>query len=416
MTYAVLRSIHNRPARPSRRRFCLIGMAVVALLLAGAGVFGQEVPGTIDAYATGPATGVSFYVSPSGSDANPGTVDLPFKTLAHAQAVVRTVNQNMSSNITIYLENGIYRLPHSLRMTPADSGTNGYEVVWSAAPGQTAIISGSEQISSWRLSDPSKNIWSASVPADIMTRQIYVDGVRASLAAGPLPVKLVKTASGYRASTPAMARWRNPKQIQFAYTGQLGLMIEPICPVASIHGVTVTMAEPCWSNSNRRRSNLVGFGALGIPSFAENAYELLNLPGTFYLDGRAHILYYIPRSGQDMSSADVEVPKLQYLVSGRGTPGHPIHNIAFSDIQFSYATWLQPNTRQGFSEIQSGYTMTGEHGYATQGLCHLQPHGTCPYGDWTKEPANVEFSYDRNLSFVNDRFVQFSGAEPEPLI
>jgi hypothetical protein len=170
------------------------------------------------------------------------------------------------------------------------------------------------------------------------------------------------------------------------------------------------MAQPCWDNSTRRRHNFFGHDTLSAPAYVENAYELLDQPGEFYLDGSAHTLYYIPRRGENMGTADVEAPVLQALARGAGSPSAPIHDVTFSNLQFSYATWLQPSTPEGFSEIQSNYTITGAQGYATEGLCQFAPDGTCPYGAWTKEPGNVEFSYDRRLSFRNDRFVHLGAA------
>lgn len=337
----------------------------------------------------------------------------------------------MSANITVYLETGTYRLRRPLNLGPKDSGTNGYQVVWSAAPGANAVISGARRVRGWKLNDHSKNIWAAPVPKSLRTRQIYVDGMRASMAAGPVPVKLTATPTGYTASSAAMSHWRNPGEIQFVYTGGRpiwnvkthgsGPWTEPSCPVASIQGLDITMAEPCWNNSNDRvvEANLGRTATLDgtaklmdneQPSYVENAYGLLDKPGEFYLDYNAHMLYYIPRAGQDMHSAKVEAPVLQRLVVGKGTPTAPVHDVVFSNIQFAFATWMQPSSPEGFSEIQANYTITGKDGYATEGLCQYAPGGTCPYGAWTKEPGNLEFSYDQNLSFLDDRFVHLGAA------
>ncbi|HEV3310246.1 MAG TPA: right-handed parallel beta-helix repeat-containing protein, partial [Chloroflexota bacterium] len=356
------------------------------------------------------ASGASIYVSPSGNDSNSGSQAQPLRTLTHARDVARKLISGMNGDITINLEDGVYRLGQTLQLSPADSGVNGHDVVWRGAPGATAIISGAQRVSGWRLADSAHGIWSAHVPKSLRTRQIYVDGMRASLASGPAPAKLKKTGNGYAASNSSMSHWRNPSQIDFVYTAELGLMVEPICPVASIHGKSITMAEPCWANSNRRVDNLVGFGTLGAPAYVENAFELLRQPGQFYLDQRSHVLYYIPRSGQDMHTADVEAASLNTLVAGSGSAANPIHDISFNNLQFSYATWLQPGTPTGFSDIQSGYTITGKHGYATQGLCKFVSHGTCPYGSWSREPGSVQFRYDRNLTFAGDRFVHLGAA------
>src|SRR2546430_768411 len=74
------------------------------------------------------------------------------------------------------------------------------------------------------------------------TRQLYVNGVRAQRASGTVPVTLTKTATGYTASAPTLAGWRNPSDLEFVYTAGealwnvvrdgLGQWTEPRCPIA----------------------------------------------------------------------------------------------------------------------------------------------------------------------------------------
>jgi hypothetical protein len=356
------------------------------------------------------ASGQCLYVASAGSDFNPGTYQAPFATLQHAQTIVRTMDADMTADIIVYLEEGTYRLPRPLTFGPQDSGTNGFDVVWTAVPGATVVISGAEQISGWKLTDPSRNIWAARVPASLRTRQMYVNGMRSLLDRGAAPTKLDMWWDVLHGSTAAMAHWRNPSQIDFVFSGQTAVSNESICPAQSIHGADIYLAEPCWENVDHRSKDLVNFNMLGSPTYVEDAYELLGQPGEFYLDNTRHVLYYVPRAGENMLTADVEVPRLQSLFVGAGTAANPMHNIEFSNLQFSYATWLQPSTPDGFAEVQANYTITGEHGYDVEGLCHLASHGTCPYGAWTKEPGNVQFSYDHDLTFQNDEFVHLGAA------
>ncbi|HUN36509.1 MAG TPA: fibronectin type III domain-containing protein [Trebonia sp.] len=402
---------------------------VTALGIAAAGLAGLSAGAALAA----PRPGVIIYVSPHGSDTSSGSSPgRAVATLGRAQQLVRSLDADMHSDITVELESGTYRLDQPLTLGAPDSGTNGYDVVWTAAPGAHPVVSGAQRVSGWHLSDPAKGIWAATVPAGVQTRQFYVNGVRADLASGPLPVKLTPTATGYVASSTALDAWRNPSQLEFVYTGGEGFWslstggqgawTEPRCPVASISGTTITMAEPCWDNSTERilrtdgsgrTVELVGPQTLGndeIPAYADNAYELLSQPGQWYLDGSAHTLYYRPRPGQDMASADAELPVLQTLVDGAGTASAPVHNLAFRGIQFSYATWLQPSSPEGFSEIQANYTITGPDGYATQGLCQFVAGGTCPYGDWTQEPGNIDLQYDQDVQFLGDDFTHLGAA------
>jgi hypothetical protein len=404
-------------------------LASAVALTAGGGALA----GPAAAAAPGPAAGTTLYVSPAGSDASPGTSPArPLRTIARAQDLVRSMDQDMTGNITVELMPGTYRLTEPLTLDARDSGRNGYDVVWTAAPGAHPVLSGGERITGWHLSDPAKGIWAAPAPPGLATRQLYVNGVRAQRAAGPLPATLTATATGYTAASDVMATWRNPADIEFGYpggagywslhTGGQGAWTEPRCPVASVSGTAITMAEPCWDNSNDRvlrtdgsgrTVELVGPASLGngeIPGYVENAYELLDQPGQWYLDSAANTIYYIPRRGEDLRAADVEVPVLQTLVQGQGTPSAPVHNIVFAGIRFSYATWLAPSTPEGFSEIQANYTITGADGYATQGLCQFVAGGTCPYGDWTQEPGNLTFSYASAIQFLGDAFVHLGAA------
>ena len=375
------------------------------------------------------------YVSPNGSDGNPGTAAAPVQTIGKAQSLVRTLNQNMSADVTVVLEDGFYRMTSPLTLTAADSGSNGHSVIWTADTGARPVLAGSAQITGWQPMKAGSPIWVAQAPAGLQTRQLYVDGVRAARANGALPAPLTgQDSTGYSGGGSTMAAWRNPSgakpQLEFVYRGGLGAWTEPRCPVASFSGAAVVMAQPCWTNSTKRAGsfpdgrayNLVGRSSITEqPTSVENAFQFLSAstPGQWFLDQGDSKLYYVPRAGETMSTADVEAPVLQKLVTGGGTASAPLHNVVFSGIQFSYATWLGPQfhtqgTSDGFSEIQANYQVTGANGAASQGLCHVPPSsytlGTCPYGAWTQIPADVSLTYDQDIQFTGDAFVHLGAA------
>ena len=381
------------------------------------------------------ARAASFYVSPEGDDANPGTENQPIQSLRHARDLVRKINANMRADITVFLKGGVHRLTEPLTLDARDSGNNAHSVIYTAVQGQQPIVSGGARVTGWQKIDASRNVWSAPAPAGLEnTRQLYVDGVRAHRTHARPAVALTITDAGYTASSNAMAGWRNPTDIEFVWTGgdalwserntpSPGDWTESRCPVANISGTAISMAQPCWSNDTKRIKfppdkhggrtvNLVGGGYVATkPEYIENAYELLGPPGQWYLDRSAHTFFYVPRPGEDLTTSDVEVPVLETLVEGKGSADQPIHDIVFSGLQFSYATWLFPSSPEGFAEVQANYTMTGQGANATQGLCELvTPKGSCPYAAWTKMPANVHFSYDSRIQFVNDAFVHLGAA------
>jgi hypothetical protein len=369
------------------------------------------------------ATAVTFYVSPAGSDSNSGiSASSPFRTLAAAQTAVRGVDHSTASSITVSLAGGIYRLTGPLTFTAADSGDGAVgDIRWQAASGQFPVVSGGTQITGWTKYDSAKNIWSAPAPSSLDTRQLYVNGTRAIRATGALPVSVKQTSTGYTtSSSDPMASWRNRSAIEFVYRSGMGLWTEPRCPVASITAGAITMGQPCWNNSTKRVLRTDGSGRTyelvgrqsitEAPTAVENAFELLDSPGEFYLDKSQHTVYYVPRSGENLATADVEAPALQTLLTTDANPSSEAHSLIFQGIQFSYANYTVPNTGTGFSEIQATYTISGTNGYAVQGLCTFVSGGTCPYGNWTQQPAAVSVQYNHNLHFDHDYFVHLGAA------
>src|SRR5262249_42025617 len=72
----------------------------------------------------------TFFVSPSGSDDNPGTLEAPFQTIAHARDVVRGLTSAMTDDVVVVLRGGTYTQSDTLMFDARDSGQNGYDIVY----------------------------------------------------------------------------------------------------------------------------------------------------------------------------------------------------------------------------------------------------------------------------------------------
>ena len=136
----------------------------------------------IAAAAAQPAS-AAIWVSPGGSDSNPGTEEAPVRTLEHARDLVRTLNRDMADDITVFLS-GEYRLTRPLELGPRDSATNGFSIIYMAAPDEHPVLRGSVPIPGWAAVDRGRGLWSAPLPAGLAEpARILVDGI----AAYPLP-------------------------------------------------------------------------------------------------------------------------------------------------------------------------------------------------------------------------------------
>ena len=83
------------------------------------------------------------------------------------------------SDVVVELASGVHRLSKPLELTGADSGRNGHTVTWQPMAGATPEVSGGTPVTGWTLQDSANNIWVASVPTGVDSRQLYVDGALA---------------------------------------------------------------------------------------------------------------------------------------------------------------------------------------------------------------------------------------------
>jgi hypothetical protein len=341
-----------------------------------------------------------YWVSPDGSDSAPGDRAHPFRTLATARDAVRADGRRGQCEIVVNIR-GEHRLEAPLVLEAQDSGAPGHDVVYRAAPGERAVLSGAVRVEGWTLHDPGLGIWRAYT-GPRQTRQLYVNGVRVIRArTAPYPAEFTRTATGYRfvgaGATPGA--WTNPSAVEAVTVTQWKMMS---CPVESIAGPDIAMADPCWSNANvfqapPGQEPLWNFQLL---SRFENAYEFMDEPGEWYLDAAAGWLYYIPRPGEDLATAVVELPVLETLIDGRGQLGRPVSHLRFERLTFAHATWLGPSGPNGYVADQSGFHLVGRHHRAN--IIGHDRHVV-------RTPGNVRFRYAHHVSFVGNSFVRLGG-------
>lgn len=339
------------------------------------------------------AVQATYYVSPTGmgstcSAAVPCALD-------SARDVVRTQNSSMTGDIRVVLADGVYSrsAPFELEEsgTVHDSGTNGYDVIYAAAAGATPTISGGVAVTGWSTYG-SSGLYRANVGTSFDTKQLYVNGVRATLARSELwPTGFSVSTS---ASTPTitttnpaytgMSTWLNPSRI--GVVGQdVWKMFE--CPVASISGGTLTMQNPCFTNAVTQDAPDYSWHTV---AYIENALELLDESGEWYYDRTGGYMYYKPRTGESMSTANVIAPRLESVVSAQGAAGHPLHNIVLEGIEFAHTTWMQPLEAQGMASRQANVIF--ETNGSTVSLANI--------------PAAVTFRHTHDVSVTSSSFHQ----------
>ena len=298
---------------------------------------------------------LAIFVDPdNGNDDMDGTAQKPLRSIAAAQKLIRQTTPSMNNHIFVFLKAGEHYLDSPIAMTPQDSGNNGYRIVYTSYGDGQASITAGKHISGFEPYDEKLNIYRTYVGMGVDSRQLFVNGIRAVRARSKGGLSDCTTdggAVGHTTTDTFLADYQHISDLEMVYYQN---WTNPRCGVASISvedGVaTLVMDQPGWSHAANK-----GATSATIPVYYENAMELLDEPGEWYLNTHDGFLYYIPRSFEDMDTADVVLPVGEKLLTMIGTADDTIHNITFRNVEFAYTTWMRPSTSSGHSDAQNNH-------------------------------------------------------------
>ena len=277
-----------------------------------------------------------IYVSPSGDDGADGSRRVPFRTLARAQEAVRKLTPAMRGDIVVRVAEGDYRLERPLTFTEADSGRNGFRVVYrsEAGPGRARFI-GSRPLTGWR---PYRDgIWQVDLPTNTLFHTLYENGRRVHKARFPNlnVVPEMPTALGTYLTTEDGTPKQSDKEVgRIKGLGWLTYRPEDAPPVTDITKMRihiyprgkcdwvreilpVTLIDP-----QMRRITLARVPAFGIGRdaryFLEDELGFLDTPGEFFLDEKRHTLYYMPLENKNPDELNITYSVLNRLFEFKG--------------------------------------------------------------------------------------------------
>ena len=351
----------------------------------------------------------TIYVAPTGDDSNPGTVEQPLATLRAARDLVRTLNRNMTGHLVVELRGGCYRLSEPFVLGPQDSGTNGFDVIYRSAPGETAALDGGIPVSGWTETEGGR--WTAAVDVPEM-RQLYSDGHLARRAYGKMPwflpdLELLPDGRGYRTANANAAQLIGVEGLELVYRN---IWAHTRCGISEVRQVgahyELLMRQPEFYLAQKKEGV-----QLNQPELMENVPQQIMQPGGWRYDAAHKTLTYRPKLGQDPAQSTFIVPVLETLLEIRGTPAEPVHNLKLQGLCFQHATWLEPN-RTGFVDIQANFRVTPEvlltvrPGFSWNGVVQYAPFRW----DCIKSPANVICHAGYDIRFEECRFKNLGGA------
>lgn len=270
-----------------------------------------------------------LYVSTSGNDTSgDGSQGSPFATLGKAKEKVRTLDKS-SGDIVVEIADGFYSLDDTLVFGQEDSGSENCMIYYEAADGAELVISGGDRLEgTWELEGQGKNIWKIPLERDHKLRALYVNGERSYMASTETTIAAQGSWGTYTVDGQEDWAWntgskfdgilynktdlpeitRNPEDVEIENVlawNKNTVGIREIADDGSGHWI-LKLRQPYGAIA---QTPGWGVGIKGSGDFSiNNAYELLDQPGEFYFDKTEQMLYYIPRSGEDLETAEVVAP------------------------------------------------------------------------------------------------------------
>ncbi len=300
----------------------------------------------------------NYYVSPNGSDTNPGTLSQPFQTITHARDFLRTAKNNITGNITVYLMRGTYVLNEAIFFGQQDSGNPNQSITYTSYNNDTVMLSGGQKYSNWQV-DGSR--WKTFIGPNLNFRDLWVNGQRAIRAQEGTPQnpfaknpqwetyswstpegETRNTVSGLRIDSSLASRLIQAGDVDQIELKHRWEWLSYLCRISNIQEGNLLRYI-----SSRDGGGCEGLGTSisgvtprgqGYPIYIENSLALLDTPGEWYYQKSTGWLFYQPLAGQDFNNTYAIVPHLQSLLVF-GDNNSAASYLKFENLNFSYGTW-----------------------------------------------------------------------------
>lgn len=373
----------------------------------------------------------AFFVSPSGNDKHSGSKEAPFASIERARDAVRAINQDMHSDIYVYLRGGQYSLDQTIEFNQQDSASNGKRIIYQAYQDETPVLTAGKKVNRWRpVKLNGHRVYRSKVKGIENFRQLYVDGQRAVRANSVNEVDLRANGifskfSDVYAYQAKDFLWEGDKEAGYILDKALfGDDLRNNDHFELVYRLNWRQHRIAADSVQDRGDGTVEFrvdpermaialtldypGGRPVPDkafYVENAIGLLDYPGEWYFDQDKGYLYYYPLIGQDIDDVSVTVPTgLETLLAIQGQDlDNKVSGLTFDGLVFEYSTWLRPFTR-GTSIVQANFYAT-ERG---QGSHTDGKNGTEITNGAQQATAAIDMSFAEQIKIQNS-LVQHTG-------
>lgn len=333
-----------------------------------------------------------------------GSQAAPYATIEKARDVAAQYAPTMENDIKIMLR-GKFKVSEPIELKPEHSGANGYSIIYTSWGKERPIVTTADEFTNFTLHDAEKNIWKTYV-GQAYSRQVYfndVKGIR-SRYYGRLENDRLVNKEYILTTDQSLLDIAYPSEVEMSFIVLWG---NPRFLVDKITKLDDGQVKITPHNSFRMNNYYHAYyngetsGSNG-PRWLENAYEFLNEKGEWYINKHDGYLYYIPRTGEDMSTMVAKVPTGEQILTGHGyNADDKVANITFTNLCFEGTSFFKIERDGGWNTAQDGVTQEINNKIANH-TTYNQP--------WTNkvEIAALDFSYCNNIKFLENT-IRFMG-------
>ncbi|WP_269939926.1 carbohydrate-binding protein [Arthrobacter sp. HY1533] len=433
--------VSPQPPEHRRRLRSVAGVSALAVTAALCLVSTPAAVAADGAQSSAAPVQATFYVSPQGKDSNSGlTRGSAFKTLEKGRTAARALAGDMSGDIVVNLTKGEYYTPETVEFDQADSGTNGFSVVYrsSDGPGAAKLIGGTKVKSEWQLVSPTTpgagdadlptsavgKVYETKIGAGLDFNTLYVNDERATMARTPshrVEPRFTSAQNDYMVSTggnltslnypasgldeaqvTALVNAQNRGDLNaqiFGWDGAGWDWMTSTIPIGSIDAASRKLSFvqiPGQPGKNRPHFSYGG----GARFLVQGNIGLLDEPGEYYYNKSSGYLYYYPQADAgSIAKHEVVVPTTEKIVDVTGASRtEQVSHITFDGLAFK-----DTNFPEYYSYAWNAHDARGPMGFPDYAM---EPGITLPsYAETSERPefqvGSITLKNTNNITITN---------------
>ncbi|WP_430931220.1 right-handed parallel beta-helix repeat-containing protein [Saccharicrinis sp. 156] len=291
---------------------------------------------------------VNIFVSPTGNDANSGSIDQPLASLEGAKMLVRKVKSSTKGDITVWFRGGNYKLNETVVFGLEDSGNSAQTIHYKAYKDELPVFSSGQEITAWKkvtaeLPGLPKVAKGKIMVANTNGLQFFTlfdeDGLLPRAQSKGIITGIGKNGRNKLHYPDGFIKnWSNISDVEIKVRPHHAWIVNmlPLESVSEETRMATTSLDATYA------MNSLHFLKDEKNCWLENVLEELDEPGEWVLNTKEGKVYLWPRNDSPVIAPTLnELVRVEGKIDFDGSTDVPVRNLHFSGLTFKHAKRYQ---------------------------------------------------------------------------